>query len=217
MNPRSHCGQCQKLLGPLELVPVVSYLALRGRCLACRALISPRILAVEVFLGAGFALLWWWFGPGPKLAVMSLYLAFFTLIVIVDLEHRLVLNKVVYPAIVAAPVTALLWGHSPEALLAGGAVGFLSLLLPGLLVAGGMGGGDIKLGAFIGMMSGFPGVIVALAAAVLAGALVSCVLLAFGGFGRRDPVPFAPFLALGAMTSLWWGDGIVEWYLGFLR
>lgn len=200
----------------MDLVPVFSYLLMRGRCRYCRATIPFRVLVVELVLGGAFGLLWWWLGPGVKLLGASLYISLFIVITAIDLEHRLVLNRVIYPAIILAPLVAWAYGLGITQSLLGGFAGFVILLLPYLLYRGGLGAGDVKLGAFIGLINGFPGVLVAVFAAALLGGVTAAFLLVAGVKGRKDPIPFAPFLIIGATIALVWGDTLIGWYLRLL-
>lgn len=215
--PRSHCDACGHPLAVRDLVPVFSYLMLRGLCRYCGARIPLRILMVEVAAAASFGLLWWQLGPSLSTLILSFYASLFILIFAIDLEHRLVLNSVIYPALVVAPFIALLSGLAPLEILAGGTVGFALLLLPALAYRGGMGGGDIKLASFIGLILGFPQILIAILVAALSGGLVAAWLLLTGLRGRKDPIPFAPFLVLGATVSLIWGPNLSRWYLGLYR
>lgn len=216
LAPRSHCEGCGRTLAPVDLVPVISYLALRGRCRGCGTHIPLRVLLVELATGASFAALWWWFGPGVPLLAASCFASLCILVAVIDLEHRLVLNRVIYPALLAGPLLAIALGTSLADSLLGGVAGGLLLLAPYLLYRAGMGGGDVKLAAFIGLVSGFPAVIVALFIAFVAGGLSSGALLLAGVRSRKDPVPFAPFLLAGGAAALLYGAPIISWYLALL-
>lgn len=114
--PGSHCEACGRRLGPLELVPVLSYLLLRGRCRHCGAAIAVRLPLVELVTGLLFALLWPAYGPGGRLLLASLYGAVLVIISGIDLEHQLILNRLVYPASAVALAAALLaaWERFPR-------------------------------------------------------------------------------------------------------
>lgn len=215
ITPPSHCSACQRRLGFTDLVPILSYLLLQGRCRYCGATIPLRVLAVEVILGGVFGFLWWWLGPGTQLLVASLYASLFIVIATVDLEHGLILNRVIYPAIVVAPFAAWVYGLGMMEIIAGGLTGFIIMLLPYLLYKGGLGAGDIKLGVFVGTISGFPEVLVAIFAAAIFGGITAAFLLLTGIKGRKDPIPFAPFLIVGATIALIGGKRLTSWYLGF--
>ena len=220
---RSHCDSCGQPLQGKDLIPVFSYLRLRGRCRHCGARIPRRILLVELGTALVFGLLAWHFGPGLELAFVLVYACIFIVILAIDLERQLVLDVVVYPAMALAFIFSFFWtGFSGwpamgvlNALL-GGAVGFVFMLVPFLISRGGMGGGDVMLAALIGLVVGYPLVIVALLMGILAGGLVAVCLLALGIKKRKDPIPFGPFLAVAAMATLIWGLPILEWYTGLV-
>ena len=224
-QPPSHCPDCGRGLGPLELIPVVSYLALRGRCRTCGAAIPRRVLVVEVFTALLFAVLWGYYGPGSLLVVATVYTCILVVVFFIDLEHRLVLNRVVYPSAALALVLSLLATVPGDPLLltptvptlfsalAGGAVGFVAIYLPAWLSRGGMGAGDVKLAAFLGLALGLPAVLAGLFLGFAAGGLVAAFLLITKLRGRRDPVPYAPFLAAGGWLAILYGNQMMAWYL----
>jgi len=213
VSPPSHCPVCGRRLAPLDLIPVLSYLLLRGRCRYCGAPIPRRVLLVEAITGLLFVLLWYRYGLSPRLLLATLYTCFFIVIFFIDLEHHLVLNRVILPAIVVAllavPFTP---NHDVVELLVGGALGFGLLFLIAFIYPAGMGMGDVKLATFIGLVVGFPAVFVALFISFVTGGLVGGSLLLTGLKGRKDPVPFAPFLVAGGMVAMLYGKQIIEWY-----
>jgi leader peptidase (prepilin peptidase)/N-methyltransferase len=214
VSPPSHCPACGRRLAPLDLIPLVSYLLLRGRCRYCGAQIPRRILLVEAMTGLLFVLLWYRYGFSIRLLLATLYTCFFIVIFVIDLEHQLVLNRVIYPAIAVAmlaiPITP---NHDVVELLGGGAFGFGVLFLIAFIYQAGMGMGDVKLATFIGLMVGFPAVFVALLISFVAGGLVGGGLLLSGLKGRKDAIPFAPFLVTGGMAAMLYGDQIIDWYV----
>lgn len=213
VSPPSHCPFCGRRLAPLDLIPVLSYILLRGRCRYCGAPIPRRVLVVEAATGLLFALLWYRYGPSLQLLLATLYTCFFIVIFVIDLEHHLVLNRVIYPAIVVAllsiPFTP---DHGVVELLVGGALGFGLLFLITLAYPAGMGMGDVKLATFIGLVVGFPSILVSLFLSFIAGGLVGGILLLTGLRGRKDPIPFAPFLVAGGMVAMLYGKEIIDWY-----
>ncbi len=212
ISPPSHCDACGHRLGPFDLVPVLSYLWLRGRCRYCAARIPLRILAVECGTGLLFVLLWHLYDDSLQLALATLYILFLIVILVVDLEHHRILNRLVYPGLALALLTApFVPHHYLLELLGGGLVGFGLLFLIVLAYPGGMGMGDVKLAAFIGLMVGFPGILVALFLSFMAGGTAAASLMLAGLKGRRDPIPFGPFLAMGGMVSMLYGDTILTW------
>ena len=214
VSPPSHCPACGRRLAPFDLIPLVSYLLLRGRCRNCGAPIPRRVLLVEAMTGLLFVLLWYRYGSSLQLLLATLYTCFFIVIFFIDLEHHLVLNRVIYPAIVVAllaiPITP---NHDVVKLVGGGAIGFGVLFLIAFIYPAGMGMGDVKLATFIGLVVGFPAVFAALLVSFVAGGLVGGGLLLTGLKGRKDPIPFAPFLVAGGMVAMLYGQQIIDWYV----
>jgi len=187
----------------------------RGRQVshACRA--AWRGLLVELVTMLLFALLWGRYGPSPQLLPATLYSCLFLLICIIDLEHRLVLNVVILPAALLALLTSfILPNPGPGSALLGGALGFALLLLVALACRGGMGAGDVKLAGLIGLITGFPQVVVALVIGVLTGGLVALALLLTRVKSRKSYIPYAPFLVIGGMVTMLYGSEIMAWYAG---
>ncbi|HEY76333.1 MAG TPA: prepilin peptidase [Thermoflexia bacterium] len=216
LSPPSHCPHCGTQLRPAELVPVVSYLALRGRCRSCGAPIGRRTLIVEAGTGLLFALAAHRLPPMSlrgwiELILVSMYLGVLVVVTVTDIEHGLILNRVMYPALGIGAVGAVLMGWPEGAYrLAGGAVGAGVILLILLLVPGGMGWGDLRLAGFVGLVTGLPGVLFALFVAFVSGGVVAGALLASGRRRRGDTLPLGPFLALGGTVVLLYGDVLVR-------
>jgi leader peptidase (prepilin peptidase)/N-methyltransferase len=219
INPPSACDACQKRLGFRDLVPVFSYLWLRGRCRYCHTPIPWRLPAVEAAMGVVFPLLYWYYGLSLELGFSLVYTCLLTLIMLIDIEHQLIPDKVVYPGMVLAlafspfqPALGTGAGLRVISAVSGGAAGLVVMLLFFLLARGGMGLGDVKMAAMLGLITGFPRVFVALFLAVIAGGLVAAALLSLGLKKRRQPIPFGPFLSIGTMAVVIWGDDIIGWY-----
>ena len=233
VRPGSHCPVCHTHLRAFDLVPVLSYVWLRGRCRYCGAAIPRRLPLVEAGTGLLFALALASYGLSAAFAAAAVILGLLVAIAIIDLEHGLILDKVVVPASVAALLMAPLWPlvgvereffrefldwpgslESLASSLAGGGAGFLFFLAIVLLRPGGMGGGDVKLGGLLGLLLGLAGVVIAVWVAVVVGGLVAAALLLLRVRGRRSEMPFGPFLAGGAAVALLAGAQVQSWYLG---
>ena len=226
LRPPSYCDACQHRLSPLDLVPVFSYLLLRRRCRYCQETIPHRVFWVEFTSGFLFAFLYWHYGLTAELAIITFYCYLFILLGVIDLERKVILNKIVYPAAVVALVAGaflsppgfinLTWSAPLSGILnsiIGGAIGFIFLLLPALITPGGMGFGDVKMSALIGIITGSRLVLVALFIAVLFGGIVSVFLLLSKRKTLKELIPFGPFLSIAAMVTLLWGNEILDWYL----
>ena len=140
-----------------------------------------------------------------------------------DIEHQLILDKVVYPGMALALALSFLnpalgaESHlRPLISLAGGAVGLALMFILFLIFRGGMGFGDVKMAALVGLMTGFPRVFIALFLSLIAGGLVATALLALRLKKRREAIPFGPFLAIGTMLVVVWGSEIQNWYQQFI-
>jgi leader peptidase (prepilin peptidase)/N-methyltransferase len=213
--PRSRCPHCAEQIAAYDNIPIVSWLVLRGRCRHCGERISLRYPALELILAALFVGTYLILEDDP--AEMALGLAFVTMLAAVtltDLERRVIPNAVlIVGAVAAIPIAAASDpGSLPDRAIAAVAAGGF-LLLAALAYPGGMGMGDVKLGAVMGLYLG-RAVAPALFTAFAAGALVGLALVLRHGAGaRKRAVPFGPFLALGGVVGLWAGDEIIDWYL----
>ena len=234
--PASRCASCHHRLAVKDLVPVFSYLWLRGRCRYCQAPIPRRILWVEIGTGLLFGYLYWHYGLSIELAVTAFYFCLFITIMVIDWEHGLILNKIVYPAMAVAllispflppskvaypgeAATLLFNTFLPESGIAqaaiGGGIGLGLFLLIVIISRGGMGWGDVKMAALIGLVTGYL-IFVALFMAVIFGGLVAVILLLLKIRKRKEGIPFAPFLSLATIVTLLFGGNILNWYLELL-
>jgi leader peptidase (prepilin peptidase) / N-methyltransferase len=215
VSPGSHCPQCGSHLKPYDNIPIVSWLLLRGHCRMCAAPISPRYPLVEALTGAlcvGAVL------AHDSAVAITLSIVLILLVVpaaLIDLEHRIIPNRITaIGALLAVLIgVALDPAGEPERLIAGaGAGGFL--LLAALAYPRGMGMGDVKLAAVMGLLLG-PPVAAAMLVALLTGVLAGAVVIARKGArdGRKTAVPFGPFLALGALVAVFAGQPIIDLYV----
>ncbi len=233
--PSSHCPVCQRPIAARDLIPVLSYLLLAGRCRYCKASIPVRVLIVELGTGILFALLYFYYGLSWELGLVAFYCCFFIPLSVIDFERGLLPNKIVYSGIVAALIIAgigSIFGFEPAGIndflgfklwivdtAIGGAAGFIIFFLIAVIFQlifsrAGMGFGDVKLAGFIGLICGFPLIFVALYIAVLSGAIIAGTLLITRIKNRKEPVPFGPFLCFAAVITMVWGQRIIEWYIG---
>jgi leader peptidase (prepilin peptidase)/N-methyltransferase len=215
-HPGSHCPNCGHEVRNRDNVPVVSWLLLRGRCRDCRHPISaryPTLEAVTAVLWVAVVAAKW--DDGLQIALGIVLVTLMVAVVPIDLEHRLILNKLTYPAAVLAPVIGLLLdpGYVPEQLASGAAAGGF-FLLAALAYPRGMGLGDVKLAFVMGLYLG-RAVAPAVFLALITGVLVGLVVIARLGQaeGRKVQVPFGPFLALGSVVALFVGEDLVDSYV----
>lgn len=228
---RSACPQCGHSLASRDLAPLFSFLVSRGRCRYCGKRISWQYPAVEIATGALFALVWLWISPRlddlwemVRLAFYLYLAAVAVVLTLIDIRQKLLPDKVVAPAL------ALSLGYLVLETL-GGRLASLELLwhvLAGLAAAAAflaivlasrgrwMGGGDVKLFALIGLLAGWPGILVATLAAFWSAAIPSLILLGLGRRKMADQIPFGPFLILGGAVTLVWSESIIDSYLKLL-
>jgi leader peptidase (prepilin peptidase)/N-methyltransferase len=217
-RPGSACPGCGAAIAWHDNIPVLSFLALRGRCRACSVPIPWRYPIVETLTAALFAAAAWRFGPTLDAVAAAALLAGLVAITVVDLERQIIPDVLSLPGILAGVLANLATGRVPwlesiMGVLVGGGV-FLAIIL---VSGGGMGGGDMKLGAMLGAFLGWKVVLLSMLVAVVAGGILAVALIATGVRGRKDPIPFGPFLALGGAVGLFWGERVLQWYLsGFV-
>lgn len=215
VHPRSRCPGCQTQLRSLDNVPVLSWLILRGRCRTCSEPISARYPLVELATGALLAAVAVTAGDLSTLVLGTVLVLLLVPVTLIDIDHRIIPNRLMLIGAVAAPVLLALTDPAaiPEHLTAGAAAGGF-LLAAALARPGGMGMGDVKLAAVLGLFLG-RAVGPALLVALLVGSLVGAAIIARKGAaaGRKTAIPFGPFLALGGLAGLFAGEPVVDWYL----
>jgi len=216
VSGRSKCPNCGEIIGARDNIPVASWMILRGKCRNCGEPISPRYILAELTLAALFAATYAILGDDDVAELALGLILCFALVVITltDLDLRIIPNKVVLAGSIAAVAICAIW--LPETLdtrvisaaIAGGIMFLVAFAYPR-----GMGMGDAKL---VGMMGLFIGRAIAPATLIgfLLGALVGLAMIARqGSAARKSRIPFGPFLAVGGVIGLWFGDGMVQWYL----
>ncbi len=231
VNPPSHCPSCQRRIAYKDLIPIISFILLRGRCRNCGSSIPIRSVLVELFAAILFALLVWHYGITWELVIVLVYCCLFIALIIADIEKGILPNRLVYSGMIIAlgiSIIGTIFGYEPsfisdtnarlfrlwilEAAL-GGVAGFIILFIIALIFRGGMGWGDVKLAGFIGIATGYPLVFIAIFLAVVAGGLISVALVLAKIRGRKETIPFGPFLAVAAIATLVWGSQLLNWYL----
>jgi leader peptidase (prepilin peptidase)/N-methyltransferase len=221
VRPRSACPGCGTLIAPRDNVPVLSYLALGGQCRACDMAIGLRYPLVEVGMAVAFAVVGARIGAHWALPAFLLFTWTLLVVAVIDAETRRIPNRITYPltpALAVLLVAAALLDGDPGAgirALAGGLVAFAVLLVLALISPRGMGMGDVKLAGFIGLGLGYLGwghVALGVFGAFLLGGLTAIALMALRVRGRKDLIPFGPYLALAALVTLVAGRQLIEGY-----
>lgn len=220
VSPPSHCPQCGVRIRWYQNIPILSYLALRGRCAGCGLGIPLRYLLVEGLTGALFMLVFYRFGLQWATLLCWIFVALLVAITFIDLDHQIIPDVLSLPGIGIGLAGSVLlpwihWSDSFLGILLGG--GLLYLVAVGyelLAKREGMGGGDIKLlamlGAFLGWQAIFPVVLIS----SLLGTLVGVPWMLLKNKDARFAIPFGPFLAAAGLIYLFWGGALVRWYLG---
>ena len=214
VKPASRCPGCGTPVKPYDNVPVVSWLLLRGRCRNCGATISARYPIVEALTAAAFVGTALTRGVDDDLAVWLPFVAMLIAVAGIDLDHRIIPNKILLPAAIwgLAATIAFRPDNIDDSLIAGG-IAFGALLLTAVAYPAGMGMGDVKLAGVMGIYLG-SGVAPAMLAAFLAGSLIGLLIIAREGKdARKKGVPFGPFLALGGLVGVFAGPELVDAYV----
>lgn len=214
VNPPSHCMLCGTTLKTWDLVPVISYLLLKGRCRYCKNKFSVRYLAVELLTAFLFGVNYYLFGLSIEFLKASMMLSFLIIISFIDYDYQLIYDKFLLWFLLSGLVMHfLLWQSDLINISIGFLVGGLALFIVAIVSRGGMGGGDIKLSAVLGVWLGWPDILLMLFIAFILGGIISLLLLIFKIKKRSDVIPFGPFIALGGYITLTLGRQIIFWYL----
>lgn len=219
--PRSHCPLCGHPLSAGELVPFFSYLGQRGRCRHCAAAISPQYLAVEALTGVLFFYaswqaqgIWDW-----KLALTLALIASLVALAFIDWNAMILPDGLVFFTLLLGLIHFFFWpGNGDDrwiAILSGGGIGAVFALIAWIYPRG-MGWGDVKLVAALGLYLGFPGILGAVFIASLTGILAGGTFLLIKKKGLRQEIPFGPFLAFGALSMIFWQQKLAAWYTGYI-
>lgn len=222
--PRSRCSACGTQLRGRDNVPVASWIVLRGRCRSCGVRISPLYPAIEVATAALFAGAALEFESWAVAPMMAAFLGLMPPIAAIDIRHRIIPNRIVYPAFVAFTAWIVAWGLLGGGVdvaraFAGSAAYAAPFFVIALVAPAGMGMGDVKLNALIGLVLGSLGlsyVAVAAGAGILLGGLGAIAAL-LAGVGRKQTVPFGPYLAAGAVVAAFLAPPIADAYLRLFR
>lgn len=211
---RSACPHCKKTLAPADLIPLASFVALGGRCRSCKKPISWQYPLVEFLTAVLTLVLWNAYGLTLEWALAVALLAFLIVTFTIDLRYRVILDGVVFPAMIVATLLSLVQGRTAESLLLGAGIGFAFFFLQYAISKGRwIGGGDIRLGVLIGLALGWKGALLALVLAYLSGSVIAITLVATKKRAWKDPIPFGTFLTAATVTALLAGDQIIAWYL----
>lgn len=217
VSPRSHCSSCGRTLSTMELVPVLSYVLLRGKSKCCKASISPFYPIFELLTGVLFVISPLLLGWSSELFVSWTLISLFIIITVADLKYMIIPDKVLLVFSVIFIIERFFiplhpWWNS----LLGAVVGFTLLLIIAIVSKGGMGGGDIKLFAVIGFVLGIKLLFVAFFLSTFLGTIGGLIGMALGKSKKKQPIPFGPYIALGTLIAYYFGTSIIQWYLNIV-
>ena len=223
VRPRSRCPRCQAAIGALENVPVLSYLALGGRCRSCREPISARYPLVEAANGALYFSLARILGPTPLAAATMAFVTALLVLALIDYDHHLLPNVITLPGIAFGLAASPLPGPpTPIEAVVAAAAGYLAFFAVAKAYertrgVEGLGQGDWKMTAMLGAFLGWQKLLLTVFAATLGGTLIGLALMAFGGRDSRHALPLGTFLGLAGIAVVLAGQAVLDWYAGFLH
>lgn len=221
VTPGSHCPQCNHPVAWYDNIPLLSWIALRGRCRSCHEPISFRYFVVELVTALAAVTLYLRFGLGVEWVILFVFVSALIIITFIDLDHRIIPDVISLPGIVVGFLLSLRGEPGPGpissaiGILAGGGL-LLAVAWAYHAATGreGMGGGDIKLLGMIGAFLGWRSVPFTMLASSLTGSIVGLTLMWWTGANTKYAIPFGPFLALGAILYVFCGNQVIDWYLG---
>ena len=222
IRPSSSCPNCGKKIRFYDNIPLISYLLLFGRCRHCHHPISWRYPVIEAITGLLSLALFIRYGLSFQYLLFLLFAATLVTVSFIDLDHQIIPDVLSIPGIIAGLAAAFVpgnvsWFESVIGIIGGGgALFFVGLIYEKLTGKQGMGGGDVKLLAMIGAWMGWRSLPFVLLISSLTGAIIGSVFLLAAGKGYRVKIPFGPFLSLGALSYIFFGPQLTNWYIGLL-
>ena len=217
--PGSHCPHCKNAIKFYDNIPLVSYFLLRGRCRYCKGSISLQYPLVEGITALSSLILIIKFGPSLSYLVYFAFVSALIVITVIDLYHQIIPDVISLPGIgvgllVSLIIPQITFSNSLiGVLLGGGSLFLVATLYQWLFKREGMGGGDVKLLAMIGAFLGWKAVILTILLSSLIGSVTGITIMVLKGKNFKYAIPFGPFLSLGAVISLFYGENIINWYL----
>ena len=219
--PASHCPKCHTTIKPIDNIPLLSYILLKGRCRNCKSKISIRYPVVEFLTGFIYLQIYLVYGLSIQTLIYVILASSLIIISFIDLKEQIVPDVISLPGIVLGFIISFFvpyisFINSALGILVGGGI-ILIIGLAGSVIfkKEAMGGGDVKLAAMIGAFLGWRYIIISLFLGFFLGAIVGIVLILSKIKSREDVVAFGPFIVLGSLITLLCGEKILSWYLGF--
>ena len=219
--PASHCPKCRSNISPKDNIPLLSYILLKGRCRNCKSKISIQYPIVELLTGLTYLIIYLIYGLSIQTLIYIILSSALIIIAFIDLNEEIVPDVISLPGIVIGFIISFFipyisYINSALGVFVGGGI-ILIIGLAGSVIfkKEAMGGGDVKLAAMIGAFLGWKYIIISLFLGFFTGALAGIFLIASKIKSREDAIPFGPFIVLGSFITLFWGEKIISWYLGF--
>jgi len=214
-GPLSHCPTCRSPIRAVDLLPVIGYLLRLGRCPDCRQRLPLRALLLAPASALCFALAALATDDWGGTILTGIFSVIFLALLFTDLERRLLPNRIVYPAMLLALAVSWAWpDRNASQAFAGGGLAFAIMLLMFIISMGRFGFGDVKMSTLMGLAAGFPAMAAGLFFTAISAGVVALVLMLTRVVRPGQYMPYGPFIALGAIVSLLWGDAIIDWYWG---
>jgi leader peptidase (prepilin peptidase) / N-methyltransferase len=213
-SERSYCPNCKQQIKAYDLLPVISYIILGGKCRSCKQKISPLYPFTELATGLLFGYSYYVIGLEWELITAFVFVSMAAILFVTDMKFMLIPNKILLfflPLFIILRVITPLdpWWDS----IIGAAVAFVLLFLVILFSRGGMGGGDLKLFVVLGVVLGWKGVLLTFFLSSVIGAIISFVLLLTKVLKRKQAIPFGPYILLGALITYFHGEAMISWYI----
>jgi len=218
--PASHCPKCRTKIKPVDNIPLLSYILLKGRCRNCGSKISIQYPVVEFLTGLIYLIIYLIYGLSIQSLVYIILLSALIIIAFIDLQEQIIPDVISLPGIVVGLILSFIVPYMSfinsvlGTLVGGGIILIIAWVGSIIFKKEAMGGGDVKLAAMIGAFLGWRYTIISLFLGFFIGALVGIILILSKIKSKEDMVPFGPFIVLGSIITLLWGEKILAWYIG---
>ena len=219
--PASHCPKCRSKIKPVDNIPLLSFILLKGRCRNCKSKISIQYPVVEFLTGLIYLIIYLTYGLSVQTLIYIILSSALIIIAFIDLNEQIIPDVISLPGIVMGFILSFLvpyisFINSALGVVVGGGIIFIIGLAGSVIFKKeAMGGGDVKLAAMIGAFLGWRYIVISLFLGFFLGSLAGIFLIMLKIKSREDTVPFGPFIVLGSFITLLWGEKIISWYLGF--
>lgn len=221
-NPPSHCYNCQTRLKPLDLIPILSWLSLKGKCRYCEVKVSSRYAKVELITGILFALTYINFGFEFKTIYYMILISLLIIITFIDIDHYIIPDEIIILGSIIALIVNLT-GYEVSfidgikgAIFAGGGVLLVTLLIEYIVKKEVMGGGDIKLYAMLGLFLGTKIALLTVLLSIYVGGIYGVIFIINNKIRKKEfnsMIPFGPFISIAALIAMFYGNSIIDFYI----